>query len=257
MIPIIVYLVLFTAAFWIFAAVSVLTLLALHEYNNLTILKIRDRWSDRLGMALGLVVPLLLYFRGAGYLPAFLTGAVFIFFFYNMAVTKDLRDASYDTAFKTLGLLYVAVTLSYAIALRQLDGGQWWIMLLLVIIWSNDTFAYLTGKTVGKTRLCPEISPKKTVEGAVGGLVGGFIAAYLFNRFLSMGLGVCEVVFFSTVIGAVGIIGDLAESLLKRAAGVKDSGTLIPGHGGVLDRIDSLLFALPVFYYSLIWYFKA
>ncbi len=257
LIPIIVYLVLFTSVFWIFAASSLLTLLALSEYNNLTILKKRDGGSDLLGIVAGAGVPALFYLYGMEHLPAFLIAAVFVFFFYNMAVSRDLKDASYDTAFKTLGVMYIAVPLSYAIALRQMDGGQWWIMFLLAVIWSNDTFAYFTGKAIGKTKLCPEISPKKTVEGAVGGIIGGFAAAYLFNRFLCLGLGPGGVLFLSALAGSIGIAGDLFESLLKRAAGVKDSGTLIPGHGGVLDRIDSLLFPIPVLYYSLIWHFKA
>lgn len=220
-------------------------------------MKRRDGGADLLGIVTGACVPALFYLRGVEYLPAFLVAAVFVFFFYNMTVSKDLRDASYDTAFRTLGVMYIAVPLSYVVPLRQIDGGQWWIMFLLVVIWSNDTFAFFTGKTLGKTKLCPEISPKKTVEGAVGGLAGGFLAAYLFNSIFSLGLDAGGVLILSALIGAIGIAGDLFESLLKRAAGVKDSGTLIPGHGGVLDRIDSLLFPIPVLYYSLIWHFKA
>lgn len=249
--------ILYTSVFWIFAAASAITVLALSEYNNLTILKIRDRGSDLLGAAAGLASVTLVYLYGGQYLAAFLVASVFLFFFYNMISSRDLRDASYDVAFKTLGILYVAVPLSYTVLLRRMEGGEWWIMFLLVVIWSNDTFALVTGKTIGKKKLCPEISPKKTVEGAVGGMVGGFIAAYLFNVFLSMGLDIKGVVFLSAVIGVVGIIGDLTESLLKRAAGVKDSGTIIPGHGGVLDRIDSILFPVPVLYYSLLWHFRA
>lgn len=200
---------------------------------------------------------MLFYFYGVEYLPPFLIGALFVFFFYNTAVSKDLKDASYETTSKTLGVAYIAVPLSYAILLRGLPGGQWWLMFVLVVIWSNDTFAYFTGKSIGKTLLSPKISPKKTVEGAVGGLIGGFIAAYLFNRYCALGLDPAGVLILSALIGFIGMAGDLFESLLKRAAGVKDSGSLIPGHGGVLDRIDSLLFPIPFVYYSLIWHFKA
>lgn len=170
-----------------------------------------------------------------------------------MARERELKDATVDIAFKGLGIIYIALPLSYLIFLREETNGQWWLLLLLVIIWANDTFAYFTGKGIGKTGLS-RISPKKTVEGAIGGLLGGFVAAFLYNGFLSMGLSVGAVAVLSVVIGAVGIIGDIAESLLKRAAGVKDSGTIIPGHGGVLDRIDSLIFPIPLIYYFVVWH---
>jgi len=257
LIPIVVYLVLFTTVFWIFAASLALTVLALYEYNNLTVLKKRDGGADLLGIITGAAAPALFYFYGIEYLPPFLIISAFVFFFYNTAVSKELTEASYDTAFRCFGLLYIAVPLSFMVLLAGIDSGRWWILFLLVIIWSNDTFAYFTGKSIGKTRLSPVISPKKTIEGVVGGLTGGFVAALIFNSAFSMGLSPGGVLFLSVFIGLIGIAGDLFESLLKRAAGVKDSGSLIPGHGGVLDRIDSLLFPVPVLYYTLIWHFKA
>lgn len=243
---------LYTSALWILAAASVLTLLALLEFNNLSLLKIRDTRSDILGVVLGLAQPVAFYFYGALAALPLLLGSVFIFFFYNMVRSKDLKDASYDIGFKALGIAYIAIPLSYLISLRRIENGEWWILLLLIIIWANDTFAFFTGKTIGKSKLAPEISPKKTIEGVIGGLLGGAVAALLYNYFLSMGISALETVILSVIIGVIGVIGDLAESLLKRAAGVKDSGTLIPGHGGVLDRIDSLIFPIPVLYFILV-----
>jgi len=97
------------------------------------------------------------------------------------------------------------------------------------------------------------ISPNKTYEGALGGLVGGVVAALLYNYYLSMGLASPRLIILALILGVVGITGDLAESLIKRASGVKDSGSLIPGHGGVMDRIDSLVFTVPLLYYYLSW----
>lgn len=232
-----------------------ITLLALSEYNNLSMLKIRDRWSDALGIIGGVSVPPLVYIYGREALFPALIFSVFVFFLYNMTGARDLKEAAFDIAFKAFGIIYIAIPLSYLVLLRNLVSGQWWILFVLVIIWANDTAAYFTGKTMGRHSLCPSISPKKTVEGAIGGLLGGLLAAFFFNRYLMMGLGAGGVLALSIVLGIVGIIGDLSESLLKRSAGVKDSGSLIPGHGGILDRIDSLLFSIPVLYYLLVWNF--
>lgn len=179
-------------------------------------------------------------------------GALFVFFLYGMATSRELKDSAVDAAFKALGLLYIALPLAYLAPLREMENGQWWILFLLVVIWSSDTLAFFTGKLMGRHKLAPEISPKKTVEGAIGGLAGAFIAAFFFNMLASMGMDLKRVFILSVVIGFVAMIGDLAESLLKRSAGVKDSGRLIPGHGGILDRIDSILFPIPLLYYFLL-----
>lgn len=166
---------------------------------------------------------------------------------------SPLRMAHVAALSGAFGIVYIAAPLSYLIVLRGLPSGGKWIMLLLMVIWLNDTCAFAAGRTIGRTKLCPGISPKKTVEGAVAGLAGGMLAGYAVNIFFNLGAGAAEVLGLSLIIGAVGIIGDLAESLLKRSVNVKDSGTIIPGHGGVLDRIDSLIFTIPFLYYYLIW----
>jgi phosphatidate cytidylyltransferase len=109
------------------------------------------------------------------------------------------------------------------------------------------------GKVIGRHKLSPLVSPNKTVEGAVGGVAAGVIAAYIFNIVAGFGMAMTTVIVLPLLIGVVGIIGDLIESVIKRSAGAKDSGALIPGHGGALDRIDSLLFAIPLLYYYLAW----
>jgi len=144
-----------------------------------------------------------------------------------------------------LGILYLPVLWSFLPAIRQFENGLAWVVLILVATWSGDTGAYFAGRAFGKNKLFPRVSPKKTWEGAIGGFVLAMAGAVLVAH-----LGLPEVsVFHALVLGAIvdsaGVVGDLAESLLKRAYGVKDSGTIMPGHGGILDRVDSLLFSVP------------
>ena len=159
-----------------------------------------------------------------------------------------LEDSLNQVAYSFLGVVYVAGLMSYFILLRGMDHGNHILFYLFMVIWSGDIAAYYVGKTIGKTPLAPRISPGKTLEGSAAGLVGsvagGVAAQWLF--FETLPLNHCLIV--ALLCGTMGQIGDLAESLFKRRAGVKDSGSLIPGHGGVLDRLDSLMFAGPAFY---------
>ncbi len=196
-------------------------------------------------------MPALIFFCGPGaFLPALLA-SVFIFFLNSFLGEREFKDAAVDAAFKALGMAYIALPFSYFALIGRLEDGKWWILFLFAVIWANDTFAYITGKTLGRHKLCPSISPKKTVEGALGGIAGGVAAALLFNHFAGMGAQWAVMIGLSVFLGLVGMAGDLAESVLKRAAGVKDSGSIVPGHGGVLDRTDSLIFTIPVLYYYL------
>jgi len=122
---------------------------------------------------------------------------------------------------------------------------------LFIIVWTNDTFAYLIGKSIGKHKLMERISPRKTVEGFVGGLIFALVAAFLLSKYTGL-LELKDWLILGAITVVFGTIGDLVESKFKREAGVKDSGSLIPGHGGILDRLDSVIFAAPfVFYYLM------
>lgn len=123
--------------------------------------------------------------------------------------------------------------------------GLAWVLVAIVVTWVADSGAFLVGKTAGRTRLAPRISPNKTVEGALGGLLGAVLAAVVLDTVLGLDLGGAAAGLVGALLAVLGQLGDLAESLLKRQAGVKDSGAAIPGHGGVLDRIDGLLVVLP------------
>jgi phosphatidate cytidylyltransferase len=147
----------------------------------------------------------------------------------------------------SLGLgLYVGGLMQFYLPLRALPTGfpGFWVMALLVLSWLCDSFAYFVGGAIGRTRLAPSISPNKSVEGAVAGLAAAALAAPLLG--LAVDLPPVLMVGYGLAIGAATIVGDLVESLVKRQTGVKDSGVLIPGHGGLLDRMDSLLFCAPI-----------
>jgi phosphatidate cytidylyltransferase len=144
-------------------------------------------------------------------------------------------------------IVYIGMPLG-ALAAVRVSGGREAILLMMATIVISDSAQYYTGRAVGRRPLAPSISPKKTMEGAIGGLVFGTLAFVIGARFVFAETPVALLVLVGASIAALGIVGDLFESLLKRSAGVKDSGALIPGHGGVLDRIDSWLFAAPVYY---------
>lgn len=166
---------------------------------------------------------------------------------------RTMETVARDLAIAVFGVLYVPLLLSHAGLLRQLEHGREWIFLVLTMVMASDSLAYFVGISFGRHRLYEAISPKKSIEGSVGGLFGGVIGA-LVVKFVAMPqLEMIDVLVLGLGVGAFSQVGDLVESMLKRSFGVKDSGTLFPGHGGMLDRLDSLLFAFPVTYYYAIW----
>lgn len=191
---------------------------------------------------------------------ALITGLIIAAFLAAMWRRDPLRDRALSLMGNLLGLFYPALFLYAALPLRFAFGdeeGLHWFLTLLCVIWAGDSVALLAGRKFGRTPFASMISPKKTNEGAVGGLLGGMLAATLLQRFLFSDLPLGHVVAVSTLAGIFGQLGDLAESMLKRAADVKDSSHLIPGHGGVLDRLDSLLFAFPVTYSYLLLFYRS
>jgi len=162
---------------------------------------------------------------------------------------SPLEQSLRDGAMTMFGVLYLGLTLGTLSMTRLLPLGEWLIFFLLLVTWASDTGAYLVGTLYGRHRLAPTISPKKTVEGLVGGLIAAIIAGYAARWWFLPELSGLDCLILATLLTIAGLWGDLTESAMKRSVGMKDSGGILPGHGGMLDRLDSLLFAAPVFYY--------
>jgi len=151
------------------------------------------------------------------------------------------------TASTIFGIFYIGFCLSLLVPLRFAGGGEYLnlVVLMFLVVWADDLFAFAVGRWIGRTPLMPRISPKKTVEGSLGGLAGSLVVGYLFARLFWQTASWKEVILISALVAVAGQAGDLVESALKRAGEVKDSGTLLPGHGGLLDRMDSLILTVP------------
>ena len=149
--------------------------------------------------------------------------------------------------------VYLGLSLYYALQIRFMEDGREWTLLLLLVVFATDTSAYLVGRAIGRTPLAPSISPNKTMEGAVAGILGAVAASVFANSVLGLDAIIWEAAALGLIIGVLGQLGDLAESRMKRKAGVKDSGWIIPGHGGILDRLDSIVYALPATHLFVIW----
>ncbi|HKY62712.1 MAG TPA: phosphatidate cytidylyltransferase [bacterium] len=189
---------------------------------------------------------------GQPHLPAFTIGtpvvlvATLVFYLFRRHVNEVVLSQVTATFFS---ILYAGLMLSFLGLIRDLPSGASWLLLVLASTFGADTGAYLVGRTIGKHKLAPHVSPGKTIEGLIGG-TGLSVVAALITRLLIPGdLSVGDCVWVGLAVGFIGPLGDLSESMLKRSVGVKDSGNLIPGHGGLLDRIDALLFTAPFVYY--------
>ncbi len=186
--------------------------------------------------------------------PLLLTSAVLLPLIWLLRQAQR-KEAFISWAWTIGGILYVGWLLSYLVALRDLDEGRNWVFFALFTTFASDTAAFFVGRTWGKHRLAPHISPGKTQEGAIGGIIGAIIISLFFilPTPLTLRLNWGQVILLGLLTSIFGQLGDLVESLFKRNMGVKDSSNLIPGHGGFLDRIDSIIFAGIVVYYYAVW----
>lgn len=161
-------------------------------------------------------------------------------------VTKN-RFSFNDAGFAILAIMYVGIGFFYFIETRSL--GLEYLIYGLILVWTTDSGAYFIGKSLGKRKLWPEISPNKTVEGFVGGIVSALLAAMIFQAFTGIADSYIKLGIITIILSIFGQLGDLVESALKRQYNVKDSGHILPGHGGILDRFDSLLFVMPILHF--------
>jgi phosphatidate cytidylyltransferase len=253
------------------AAASVVTLLALHEFFGL---------GERLGLrafkvwtmicATGLFyaqwssgIEQVSLFRGAlplaraaflGTDPIVFVLLVFVFGCagIGLATRRPLQEVLPAISISAAGLLFIALPFTFVVRIHEIGGiGRQLTLFTLVLVWAGDILAYFTGKTLGRFRMAPALSPKKTWEGALGNLVASLLVAFCFARWMEM--DTLNLLVIAALANMAGQMGDLIESAYKRGAAVKDSSALLPGHGGMLDRIDSLILACPVVWILYQW----
>lgn len=185
-------------------------------------------------------------------LPLLITSAtVFSLSWFLLFAPRDTAFSHW--AWTIAGIFYTGWMLSYWVGLRVLTDGKYWALLALFATFASDTSAFFIGRTWGKRPLAAKISPGKTWEGAIGGVLGAIAACLIFKNIFPLPIAYWQGILLGFLVSLFAQLGDLVESLLKRNTGVKDSGKLIPGHGGILDRIDSLIFTGVVVYYYAIW----
>lgn len=187
-----------------------------------------------------------------GDLAIMMTVVIFSFLLASLFFILRIRDGNIDTSRMgqvILGFLYMPLLMSSFILLRNVPDGIKWIFFTLTLAFCGDMFGFYTGRLLGKRKLHAAISPGKTVEGAIGLIVGSMVGGFIFQQILFRELPLTHALLLAFFGGILGQLGDLFESALKRAAGVKDAGLIFPGHGGMMDRLDSISFIVPLIYY--------
>jgi len=198
------------------------------------------------GIIFGLIYLAFIYLGSRRAITIALPVLIVVLLIYELFQKKRRID---DIALTFLGFFYIPFLLSYFLILRNIPHGDKICYFTFILIWVSDSFAYFTGKALGRHPLAPSISPKKTIEGTIGGIIFSALASLLFSHLYSW--HPFPTFITGLAVGIMGQLGDLVESMLKREIGVKDSSSLLPGHGGILDRFDSLIFAGPTVYYFL------
>lgn len=237
------------------AGLCIVALMGLYEYF-LAVSAIKIRPMKILGSVCGIILILIMaHERAFEYMAPFITLVIFLL----LSTTVFFRKYNFLGAGATVIGMYIPFFFGYIQLIRAIpERGIYLVWFVFIVSWITDTAAYFSGMAFGKTKLCPSISPKKTVEGAIGGIIASIIACVGYGLFLGS-RGIIEIPLYKLLIlGALGSLvsqlGDLAASSIKRKVGIKDYGSIMPGHGGVMDRFDSILFAAPLIYYYIIYF---
>lgn len=239
---------------WLTILVGAAALLGLWEYYRMTSpTPSLVPYALAAAWGLGIVVSAQLTDLWTGYLPHAVLGAGVLLSAPWLLGNLRREGSLVQRAVWVFGPFYVAFLLAHALLLRELDGGsdlgQDWLLFAIIVVFATDTGAFFTGRLIGRHKMAPSISPGKTWEGAVGGMAWAVGIALLLGAFLELRVPAWQAVLVGVAAGVAAQLGDLLESRLKRASGVKDAGRLLPGHGGILDRADSIVLAIPAVYY--------
>ena len=234
-----------------FALMFMAVAVAMYEFVNIS-----TGFPNSLDQLIAMIAALVFYTTGI-YFPHFssltLAAALILIFILNMLKAEDMKEGITRASLLITGVLYTVGLMVFIPMLKDLNNGTALVIFTFLTVWTGDTGAYFSGKFLGKTKLLPRISPKKTWMGAVGGTTASMLVTYIYGILLFPQYNMVYLLTLGFIISVVGQLGDLCESLLKRAFGVKDSGTIIPGHGGLLDRIDAVMFAFPIVYFAAMY----
>ena len=233
---------------WFLIGVGVVALIAGWEFNQM--MKIGG-YHPTLFITLGLILLLILNSYRSDLSLSLIISFVLLFSLVWQLFRHNSSAPTADWSLTLAGGLYIGWGMGHFVALRGLGDGQAWVWLALLATWGSDTLAYFVGRAMGRHKLWPRHSPKKSWEGLWGGIGGGLLGAAIVAFFANIGWGTALII--GAIIPIAGLFGDLSISMMKRQVGVKDSSHLFPGHGGFLDRIDSLLFVSVVTYYYAVW----
>ncbi len=250
MIPSLILFLVYAPDSWLLILILTVNILSLKEFFGLSRYS-QERGIFYLSLLLGSYLLVHTYYRGETDMPGLLYLTLFVTFLYGLFIHRDISTVMTLLGYEMLGLIYISFLLSYVLLIDRFEPGRRIIIFTLIVIWCVDASAYYVGRRFGKRRLSPQVSPKKTIEGAIGGLLGGILSSIVYWFFFLHHLPAGYIALTGICIGVIGQLSDLYESLFKRWAGTKDSGRLFPGHGGMLDRVDSLLFTFPFIYYLI------
>ncbi len=238
--------------FWgLVGLVSVFMLLAVYEFSRM--IQVPRSLAVQIFDYVAALATYGVILFGGERVPVFLAPIVLGVLTVHLFAFRDIQVAGQALFGSLASMLYAPLLLAFVPLIRLEKWGLHWIFFIMIVTWAGDTGAYLAGRAFGRHKLYPDISPKKTVEGAIGGIALAIALAFAARATFFPELTVLECLILAPVLDIAGVVGDLTESLMKRSAGVKDSGAIFPGHGGVLDRLDSLLFSAPVLYGYILW----
>ena len=237
------------------ALASLIALIAaggIWEYNNIVFGK--GFLTEKIeGTIFALVIPFVMFFGDSQIVLAVLSFCILTTFIVFLGSVKEANFDLMTVAKVIFGLMYIPFLISHFILLRSLDKGVLWVLFVLVLAFAGDITALYIGKYFGKHKLIPLISPGKTVEGTIGLVLGSTVACLIFSYFSFPGVSLVKIGILAFIGSIIGQLGDLSESAIKRHYGLKDASSLLPGHGGLMDRLDCLLFIVPFVYYYRIY----
>ncbi len=241
----------FNTAFLFFSAVAVL---GLREFLTITLPKSKHAFTLFVGVCFILLIGF--YAQGKLTLYSLAFGIPLLFLLFTEGLFSNSETGFNDVSSRIFGLIYTILPFGLLFLLGFVTDSTTYnyqpVLGVFIMIWCNDTFAYLTGRAFGKRKLFERISPKKTIEGTLGGMIISALIGYFVLAHFYTSLSQIDWAVGALIVGVGGTLGDLFESLLKRNYGIKDSGNILPGHGGILDRFDSVIFALPLFFAWLV-----